>query len=111
MASICFRRWDFWGMSKMTSQIFEATEEFLDVCFGWRTHASFSFAYGGNLPLTWIFNELVFRDRGDGCDTGKPQGVGFEAYLNSTSQDPAPEDDRKDGQTHGRSRQLVKYPG
>jgi hypothetical protein len=36
--------------------------------------------------LAQIFHELQSRDRGDGCDTGQPQGVGFEAYLNSTSQ-------------------------
>ena len=38
-------------MSKMTSQIFEATEEFLDVSFGWRTHESPSFAYCGSVSL------------------------------------------------------------
>jgi hypothetical protein len=27
---------------------------------------------------------------------GQPQGVGFEAYLNGTSQGPTPEDARKD---------------
>jgi hypothetical protein len=45
-------------MSKMTSQVFEATEELFDVCFRWRTHESLSFAYCGNLPLTWISHEL-----------------------------------------------------
>ena len=39
-------------MSKMTSQIFEAPEEFLDVSFRWRTHESLSFAYCGNMSLT-----------------------------------------------------------
>ena len=58
-----------------------------------------------------MFHELLSRDRGDGYDTGQPQGVGSEAYLTSTSQDPTPEDARKDGQIHGRSRQLVKYSG
>ena len=62
-------------------------------------------------PLARMFHELLSRDRGDGCDTGQPQGVGSEAHLNSTSQGPTPEDARKDGQIHGRSRQLVKYPG
>jgi len=61
--------------------------------------------------LTRMFHELLSRERGDGCDTGQPQGVGSEAYLNGTSQGPTPEDARKDGQIHGRSRQLVKYPG
>jgi hypothetical protein len=31
MASISLRRWDFSGMSKMTSQVFEAAEEFLNL--------------------------------------------------------------------------------
>jgi hypothetical protein len=43
-----------------------------------------------------MFHELVSRDRGDGCPTGQPQGVGSEAYLNGTSQGPTPEDARKD---------------
>jgi hypothetical protein len=42
----------------MTSQVFEATEEFFDVCFRWRTHESLSLASCGNVPLTWIFHEL-----------------------------------------------------
>jgi len=58
-----------------------------------------------------MFHELLSRDRGDDCDTGQPHGVGSEAYLNSTSQGPTPEDARKDGQIHGRSRQLLKYQG
>ncbi|MGB6929103.1 MAG: hypothetical protein WBH05_07765 [Syntrophobacteria bacterium] len=29
---------------------------------------------------------MMSRDRGDGCATGQPQGVGSEAYLNGTSQ-------------------------
>ncbi|MGB6928154.1 MAG: four helix bundle protein, partial [Syntrophobacteria bacterium] len=33
--------------------------------------------------LTRIFHELVPRDRGEGCATGQPQGIGTEAYLNS----------------------------
>ena len=32
------------------------------------------------------------------------QGVGFEAYLNGTSQEPTPEDARKDGHIRGRSK-------
>ena len=35
---------------------------------------------------------------------GQPQGVGSEAYLNSTSQGPTPEDARKDGHIRGRSK-------
>ena len=34
---------------------------------------------------------------------GQPQGIGSEAYLNSTSQGPIPEDARKDGHIRGRS--------
>ena len=45
-----------------------------------------------------MFNELVLRDHEDGRATGKPQGVGPEAYLNGTSQGPTPEDARKGGQ-------------
>ncbi len=51
------------------------------------------------------------RERGEGCATGQPQGIGSEAYLNSTSQGPIPEDARKDAHIRGRSRQFVKYPG
>ncbi len=58
-----------------------------------------------------MFHELLSRDRGDGRATGQPQGVGSEAYLNSTSQGPTPEDARKDGHMRGRSRQLMKHPG
>ena len=43
--------------------------------------------------------------------TGQPQGVGSEAYLNSTSQGPTPEDAREDSHIRGRSRRFVKYPG
>jgi len=61
--------------------------------------------------LARIFHELLLRDRADGLATGKPQGVGPETYLNSTSQGPTPEDARKDGHIRGRSRRFVKYPG
>jgi hypothetical protein len=55
--------------------------------------------------LAWMFHELSSRDRGEGCATGQTQGVGSEAYLNSTSQgepvlsevEGTPEDARKDG--------------
>ena len=53
---------------------------------------------------TRMLHELLSRDRGDGCDTGQPQGVGSEAYLNGTSQGPTPEDARKDGHILGRSK-------
>jgi hypothetical protein len=33
-----------------------------------------------------MFHELQSRDHEDGRATGKPQGVGPEAYLNGTSQ-------------------------
>jgi hypothetical protein len=61
--------------------------------------------------LARIFHELPSRDRGEGRATGQPQGVGSEAYLSSTSQDPTPEDARKDGHIHGRSRRFMKDPG
>jgi hypothetical protein len=54
--------------------------------------------------LTRIFHELLSRDHEDGCATWQPQGVGPEAYLNGTSQEPTPEDARKDGHIRGRSK-------
>ncbi len=69
----------------------------------------------GDAPFTFdlarIFHEFPSRDRGEGCATGQPQGVGSEAYLNGTSQVPTPEDARKDRHIRGQSRQFVKYPG
>ena len=59
---------------------------------------------GLQIFLTRIFHELLSRDREDGRATGQPQGVGSEAYLKGTSQEPTPEDARKDGQIRGRSR-------
>jgi len=32
-------------------------------------------------------------------------------YLNGTSQEPIPEDARKDGHIRGRSKLFMKYPG
>jgi len=61
--------------------------------------------------LTRMFHELLSRDREDGLATGQPQGVGPEAYLNGTSQGATPEDARKDGHMHGRSKLFMKYPG
>jgi len=57
-----------------------------------------------------MFSELLLRDRGEGCATGQPQGVGSEGYLNSTSQGPTSEDARKDLVIRGRSKQFMKYP-
>ena len=34
-----------------------------------------------------------------------------EAHLNGTSQEPTPEDARKDGHIRGRSKSFMKYPG
>ena len=51
-----------------------------------------------------IFHELLSREHEDGCATWQPQGVGFEAYPNGTSQGPTPEDARKDGHIRGRSK-------
>ena len=53
--------------------------------------------------LARIFHDSMSRDREDGRATGQSQGVGPEAYLNSTSQGPKPEDARKDGHIRGRS--------
>jgi hypothetical protein len=61
--------------------------------------------------LARMFHELSSRDRGEGCATGQPPGVGSEAYLNGTSQGPTPEDARKDRHIRGRSRRFMKYPG
>ena len=55
-------------------------------------------------PLARIFHELLSRDHEDGGTTWQPQGVGFEAYLNGTSQRPTPEDARKDRHIRGRSK-------
>ncbi len=60
---------------------------------------------------TRIFHELPWHDHEDGFATGQPQGVGSEAYLNGTSQDPTLEDARKDGHIRGRSRPLMKHSG
>jgi hypothetical protein len=54
--------------------------------------------------LTRIFHELLSRDHKDGHATWESQGVGSEAYLNGTSQGPAPEDTRKGGHIPGRSK-------
>jgi len=42
---------------------------------------------------------------------GNRRGLDPEAYLNSTSQGPTPEDAQKGFHIPGRSRQFVKYPG
>ncbi|MBT8406306.1 MAG: hypothetical protein KJP05_02520 [Deltaproteobacteria bacterium] len=54
---------------------------------------------------------MLSRDHEDGRATRQPQGVGSEAYLNGTSQVPAPEDARKDGHIRGRSKLFMKDPG
>jgi len=51
-----------------------------------------------------LFYELLSRDREDGLATEQPQGVETEAYLNGTPQGTTPEDARKDGHIHGRSK-------
>jgi hypothetical protein len=51
-----------------------------------------------------MFHELLSRDHEDGRATWQPQGVGSEAYLNDTLQEPTPEDARKDGHIRGRSK-------
>ncbi len=62
------------------------------------------FSYTVMTHLTRIFRELPSRDHEDGCATWQPQGVGFEAYLNGTSQRPTHEDARKDSHIRGRSK-------
>ncbi|MDH3852712.1 MAG: hypothetical protein OEV09_16810 [Deltaproteobacteria bacterium] len=67
---------------------------------------------------------MMSRDHEDGratrsagacaaCQVTIPRhrGIGSEAYLNGTSQEPAPEDARKDGHIRGRSKLFMKYPG
>ena len=61
--------------------------------------------------LARIIHETVSRDREDGRATGQPQGIGSEAYLESTSQDTITEDARKDGHIRGRSRRFVNSAG
>jgi hypothetical protein len=51
-----------------------------------------------------MFHELLSRDHEDGRATWQLQGVGSEAHLNGTSQEPTPGDGRKDGHIRGRSR-------
>ena len=58
-----------------------------------------------------MFDELMSRDHEEGRATDQPQGVGFEAYLNGTSQEPTSEDAREDGHIQGRSKPFIKYPG
>jgi len=58
-----------------------------------------------------MFHELLSRDHENGRATGEPQGVGSEAYLNGTSQEPTPEDARKGGHIQGHSKQFMKHPG
>jgi hypothetical protein len=81
------------------------------------------------LHLTRIFHELLSRDHGDGCATWqlvpRYRGIGFEAYLNGTSQEPTPEDARLPARRAYSSerrttisvvavtprREFMKYPG
>jgi hypothetical protein len=68
-------------------------------------------SFMNQISLALMSRELTSRDRGDGCATGQPQGVGSEAYLKSTSQGSTPEYARKGGHNRGRRRQFVRYPG
>ena len=43
-----------------------------------------------------MFHESMSRDHEDELATGQPQGIGSEAYLNGTSQEPIPEDSQKE---------------
>jgi hypothetical protein len=61
-----------------------------------------------NPGLARIFYELLSRDHEDGRATWqlvpRYRGIGSEAYLNGTSQEPTPEDAGKDGNIRGRSK-------
>jgi Tfp pilus assembly protein PilF len=65
--------------------------------------------------LARMFHEWPSRGRGEACATcraiPRDRGVGSEAYLNSTSQGPTPEDARRDGHIHGRSRRIREISG
>ena len=43
-----------------------------------------------------MFPESMSRDHEDELATRQPQGIGSEAYLNGTSQEPIPEDAQKE---------------
>ena len=58
-----------------------------------------------------MFHELMSRDHENQRASGQPQGVGFEVYLNGTSQGPTTEDARKDGHILRRSKRFIKHPG
>ncbi|MDH3963703.1 MAG: hypothetical protein OEV25_09835 [Deltaproteobacteria bacterium] len=53
----------------------------------------------------------VARPRRWACHLGTVPRDWSEAYLNGTSQEPIPEDARKDGHIRGRSKLFMKYPG
>jgi hypothetical protein len=76
----------------------------------WNFYSSYHTSLIRSSPAR-IFDELLSRDHEDGRATGQPQSVGFEAYLNGTSQGPTPEDARKDGHIRGRSKLFIKDPG
>ncbi len=62
--------------------------------------------------LNRMFHELMSRGLGDGRATGQPyRGIGSEAYLNGTSQEPTPEDAQKNGHILGHSKRFMKHPG
>jgi hypothetical protein len=78
-------------------------------------------------PLARMFHELMSRDHEDELAFGQPQGIGSEAYLNGTSQEPIPEAAQKEAiffalaalrsvpqagsQFRGRSKRFIKHPG
>jgi len=68
-----------------------------------------------NYVLARIFHELLSRDQEDGRATWqlvpRYRGIGSEAYLNGTSQEPTPEDARKDVHIRSRSKLFMRYPG
>ena len=62
-----------------------------------------------------MLHESMSRDHEDGRATGqlvpRYRGIGSEAYLNGTSQEPTPEDAREDGQIQDRSKRFMEHPG
>jgi len=53
----------------------------------------------------------VARRAGHRATVPRYRGIASEAYLNGTSQEPTPEDARKDGHIQNRSKQFMKHAG
>ena len=61
--------------------------------------------------LARIIHEGSYRARAADRDHGRPQGFGSEAWLNTTSQGPKPEDARQIGLIHARGRSFMNNAG